>query len=81
MVSRALRARFETIRQSELVRLDKKLRGLTDDERRSVEAITVDVIHAIACVPERAIDDATPPRVLEALVELFGLRAESTVAS
>lgn len=81
MVGRALRARFETIRQSELVRLDKKLRGLTDDERRSVEAITAEVIHAIACVPERAIDDDTPPRALEALIELFGLRAESTVAS
>ena len=81
MVSRALRARFETIRQSELVRLDKKLRGLTDDERRSVEAITADVIHAIACVPERTLDDDTPPRALEALIELFGLRTESTVAS
>ena len=80
MVSRALRARFETIRQSELVRLDRKLRGLTDDERRSVEAITADVIHAIACVPERTLDDDTPPRALEALIELFGLRTESTVA-
>jgi len=80
MVSRALRARFETIRQSELVRLDRKLRGLTDDERRSVEAITAEVIHAISCVPERTIDDDTPPRALEALIELFGLRTESTVA-
>ena len=78
-VSRALRARFETIRQSELVRLDKKLRGLTDDERRSVEAITAEVIHAIACVPERTIDDDTPPRALEALVALFGLGRESAV--
>ena len=76
MVSRALRARFETIRQSELVRLDKKLRGLTDEERRSVEAITADVIHAIACVPEQTIDDDTPPRALEALIELFGLSSE-----
>jgi glutamyl-tRNA reductase len=79
MVSRALRARFETIRQSELVRLDKKLRGLTDNERRSVEAITAEVIHAIACVPERTIDDDTPARALEALVELFGLSRESAV--
>ena len=79
MVSRALRARFETIRQSELVRLDKKLRGLTDDERRSVEAITAEVIHAIACVPEQTIDDDTPPRALEALIELFGLSREPAV--
>jgi len=79
MVSRALRARFETIRQTELVRLDKKLRGLTDDERRSVEAITAEVILAIACVPERTIDDTTPPSALDALGELFGLSRESAL--
>ena len=80
MVSRALRARFETIRQSELARLDKKLRGLTDDERRSVEAITAEVILAIACVPERAIDASTPPSALAALVELFGLSREAAAS-
>ena len=79
MVSRALHARFETIRQSELARLDKKLRALSDEERRSVEAITAEVIHAIACVPEQTIDDDTPPRALEALIELFGLSRESAV--
>jgi glutamyl-tRNA reductase len=75
MVSRALRARFETIRQSELVRLDKKLRGLTDEERRSVEAITAEVVHAIACLPERTIVNGdAPPAALNALIELFALR-------
>ena len=73
MVSRALRARFETIRRSELVRLDKKLRGLTDEERQSVEAITAEVIHAIARVPEQTIDSSTPPRALDALIHLFEL--------
>ena len=76
MVGRALRARFETIRQAELLRLEKKLRGLTDEERRSVEAITAEVIDAIAGVPERTIDDDTPPRALEALIELFVLGRE-----
>jgi hypothetical protein len=80
MVSRALRARFDMIRQSELVRLDKKLRGLTDDERRSVEAITAEVIQAIACVSAQTIDDNTPPRTLEALVALFGLSREAAVS-
>ena len=75
-VGRALRARFETIRQAELERLSKKLRGLTDDDRRSVEAITAEVIHAIARVPEHTIDPDTPPQALEALIHLFGLSRE-----
>ena len=79
MVRCALQARFETIRQSELVRLDKKLRGLNDEERRSVEAITAEVIHAIASIPERTINRDTPPRALDALIELFALGRESVV--
>jgi glutamyl-tRNA reductase len=73
MVRLALRTRFETIRQSELARLDKKLRGLSDDERESVKAITAEVVHAITRLPERVIDDSTPTRALDALVHLFAL--------
>jgi glutamyl-tRNA reductase len=73
MVRLALRTRFETIRQSELARLDKKLRGLSDDERESVKAITAEVVHAITRLPERVIDDSTPTRALDALVRLFAL--------
>jgi glutamyl-tRNA reductase len=73
IVSRALRERFETIRRAEFERLTKKLRGLTDDERRSVDAITADIIHAIASLPERALaGDASRPAA-EALVRLFSL--------
>ena len=50
-VSRALQDRFEAIRQSEVERLGKKLRGLSADDRRLVEAITSDVVRAIAGVP------------------------------
>ncbi len=77
MVSSALHTRFERIRQSELARLDRKLRGLTADDRRSVEAITAEVIHAIACVPEGSIDDDTPSQTLAVLIELFGLSRET----
>ena len=76
-VSRALRTRFETIRQAELARLDKKLRGLTADDRQSVEAITEEVIRAIARIPDGAIDADTPPRALEALIHLFALGRDS----
>jgi glutamyl-tRNA reductase len=72
-VSQALRERFDAIRRAEIERLTRKLRDLTDDERRSVDAITADIIHAIARVPERALaKDACQPAA-EALVRLFAL--------
>jgi glutamyl-tRNA reductase len=71
--SRALRERFETIRRAEIERLTKKLRGLSDDERRSVEAITVDVIHALVRVPERVLAAESSEPAAHALVRLFGL--------
>lgn len=72
-VSRALRERFESIRQSEVERLEKKLRGLSDDERRVVEAITADVVQAIAGVPARALAVEQSQPALQALVRLFAL--------
>jgi glutamyl-tRNA reductase len=71
--SRALRDRFETIRRAEIERLTKKLRGLSDDERRSVEAITEDVIHALVRVPERVLAAESSEPAARALVRLFGL--------
>lgn len=72
-VSVALRDRFDAIRRSEVERLEKKLRGLSDADRRSVEAITADIIHAIARVPERALHNNAPEPQLEAVVRLFEL--------
>jgi glutamyl-tRNA reductase len=71
--SRALRDRFETIRRAEIERLTKKLKGLSDDERRSVEAITVDMIHALVRVPERVLAAESSEPAARALVRLFGL--------
>jgi glutamyl-tRNA reductase len=72
-VSVALRHRFDAIRRAEIERLDKKLRGLSDDDRRSIEIITADVIRAIACVPERALHEGTTEPALDAVVKLFAL--------
>ena len=72
-VTNALRDRFETIRQHEIKRLDKKLRGLSADDRRSLEAITAEIVHAIVNVPARALADDAPEPALEALVHLFAL--------
>ena len=73
VISQALRDRFESIRLSEVERLEKKLRGLSDDERRVVEAITAEVVQAIAGVPARAPADETAEPALEAVVRLFAL--------
>jgi glutamyl-tRNA reductase len=80
-VSQALRSRFESIRQREVERLEKKLRGLTDAERRSAEAIISDIVHAIVRVPEQALTDDTPARTLQALVHLFSLESDPVSAS
>ncbi len=72
-VSQALQARFDAIRRAELERLKKKLGNLTDDDRRSVEAITADIINAIARVPARALSDRAPAPQLDAVVRLFAL--------
>jgi len=72
-VAQALCERFESIRQTEIERLNKKLRGLSDDDRRSLEAITCEIVRAIASVPARALEDNAPQPALEALVRLFAL--------
>jgi glutamyl-tRNA reductase len=72
-VSRALHDRFESIRRAEIERLGKKLRGLTDEERRVVDAITADIVHAIAGVPARVLGGENPQPAVDALVHLFAL--------
>lgn len=72
-VRQALQERFDTIRRAELERLKKKLGNLSDDERRSVEAITADIINAIARVPAQALTDRAQTSQLDAVVRLFAL--------
>jgi glutamyl-tRNA reductase len=78
-VGRALRNRFDAIRQTEIERLNKKLRGLSDAERRSAEAIIHQVVHAIASVPEQALSEDTPAPALQALVDLFDLHSDPAI--
>lgn len=73
VVSQALRDRFESIRQSEVERLEKKLRGLSDDDRRVVESVTAEVVRAIAGIPARVLAEEIPAPSLEAVVRLFAL--------
>ncbi len=72
-VGQALRERFESIRRGELERLNKKLRGLTDDQRESVEVITADITNAIARVAEHSLSVHGSQPAVDALVRLFRL--------
>ncbi len=72
-VGQALRDRFERIRQAEVERLEKKLRGLSDDQRQIVEAITADVVQAIVGAPVRALTQEAHRPSLDAVVRLFAL--------
>ena len=73
VVSQALRDRFESIRQSEIERLEKKLRGLSADDRRIVESITAEVVQAIAGLPAQVLAEEVRKPALETVVRLFAL--------
>ncbi len=75
-ISKALHDRFETIRRTELERLKRKLGNLTDEDRRHVEAITADIIHAIARVPAETLAGDVRRPALEAMVRLFALKTD-----
>ena len=73
----ALRERFEDIRQTELVRLKRKLRGLSDAELEEIDAATRSIVNRICHHPMTRIKDYAaspdPPVNLEAVCELFGI--------
>lgn len=72
-ISRVMRERFESIRRSELERLGrKKLRGLSDDQRESVDAITAEITGAILRLADRGLAGAPAP-ALDAVARLFAL--------
>ena len=73
----ALRQRFETIRRSELDRLDFKLSALTPDARARVDEITRLIVEKLLLTPTEQLkslgDAETVGAYAEALTRLFGL--------
>ena len=67
--ARALGERFDAIRRAEMRRLHKKLAPLSAVERAEVEAITAQVVHAIATAPARAL--ARDQLLVRVLADLF----------
>jgi len=73
MVSDALQDHFDAVCREELVRLRRKLVGLSDIERESAETIIADVISALARAPSQVLVDAPHPQTVQAVLQLFRL--------
>lgn len=77
----ALRQRFESIRKSELERLDSKLASLPPDARQRVDEITHLIIEKLLLQPTEQLKTADDAEVMtqyaETLTRLFGLDAAS----
>jgi len=81
----ALRQRFESIRQSELERLDFKLSALPPEARDRVDEITRLLVEKLLLAPTEQLkslgDAETVGAYTEAITRLFGLEAASDQAS
>ena len=75
MAAQALHEHFETIRRSELSRLHKKVAALSAADRAELEAITEEVVNAIARHPARALAEDESPLLVRAVVDLFHVNA------
>ena len=80
----ALRDRFETIRQSELARLEPKLAGLPPEARARVDEITQLLVQKLLLTPTEQLkstrDETLISAYSDALNRLFGLGAEEPPA-
>ncbi len=76
----SLNQRLETIRRGELERYQSKLRGLSDEQREALDALTRGIINKVAHHPIREVKrSASDPRSsisIEDIQRLFGLDEE-----
>jgi glutamyl-tRNA reductase len=77
----SLRARAEEIRARELARAERRLAHLSDDERRTVEAVTVQIVNKLLHHPtvrlKDAAADADGATYADAVRHLFGLEPDA----
>jgi glutamyl-tRNA reductase len=71
--ARALRTRFEEIRRAELQRLRKKIASLGPSAVAEVDAVTAQVVQAIASRPTWTLRHDNDPPLVDAVLHLFGV--------
>jgi glutamyl-tRNA reductase len=72
----ALRRRAEAIRAAELARVEPRLRGLSDAERRAVESLTAQIVAKLLHEPTVRAKESPGEPYAEALEHLFALDDE-----
>lgn len=73
-LTRVLQDRFEQVSRSELERLRKKTSGLEPGARAVVDAVTVEVVQAIAARATERLDEPDAEDLAPMLAQLFGVR-------
>jgi len=73
LAARALEAQFESIRRSEFTRLRRKVAAFSPEFVAQVDAITADVVRAIARRPVAALEADATPGLVQVALELFHL--------
>jgi hypothetical protein len=73
VAAQALHDRFEQVRQTEWVRLGRKVAGLDAAQRTEVEAIVAHIVRALAEHPARQLVANDEPELTHAALRLFGV--------
>ena len=73
-LKRALHSRFEEVSRAELARLRKKTSGLEPGTRAAVDAVTVELVQAIAARATERLEGPDGEQLAPVLARLFGVR-------
>lgn len=72
-LTRALRTRFEEVSRSELQRLRKKTSGLEPGDRAVVDAVTLELVQAIAARATARLEGPDGEQLAPVVARLFGV--------
>lgn len=73
-LKRALQSRFEEVSRAELVRLRRKTSCLEPAAREAVDAVTVELMQAIAARATERLEGPDGEQLAPVLAQLFGVR-------
>lgn len=73
-LKRAIQSRFEEVSRAELARLKKKTASLEPSARATVDAVTLEVVRAMAARTTERLEGSEGERFAPVLARLFGVR-------
>lgn len=73
-LKRAIHSRFEEVSRAELLRLKKKTASLEPSARAAVDAVTLEVVRAMAARTTERLEESEGEPSAAILAQLFGVR-------